>query len=193
MKSDNYRTGRTKDTTGEKTVFSNHFNTGDKTMKKSEKKATKKAGKKAESKGKRITLKDKIQGKSLFSNVKTHYSAPLTASYFRKVSAEVTAKAKDSADFTLDSHKAQQEMKVTEYDSPKKRRQDAIEYVKKALPKITAGKTIKWKGRNADRKSGNLNTLSKYFFSNVKSTCTQDCNVWNIFSLTSMSEKAEGK
>jgi len=201
MKKRDFRTEPEKGTEPETTnnIFS--FNTGDKTMKKTDKKA--KAGK---DKAVRISLAQQTADKAKKS--KTGFSSEVQESYnlyqqegssYRKSAKNRGIHLADSETegkhcITLDSFKACQEMNVTEYDSPKKRRGEAIDYIKKTLgKKLKAGTVIRWKGRNSDNKAGNLNTCAKYFFSNVKSTCTQDCKTWNHFALTSLSEKPEKK
>lgn len=170
-------------------------------MKKSQKNGkAKKAQKKAEKKAVRISLAQSTNTKAsrsesgLASEIKNHYNLEQGASYKRgRTNDGIRRTEHDSRAQTLDTAKACQTLKVDEYDTNKKRRQETIEYIKSELGAIKAGTVIRWKGRNNDTKAGNLNTCAKYFFSNVKSSAKMDCQAWNFFTLTSTSEKAEGK
>ena len=160
------------------------------------KKTTKKAGKKA---GKRISIAEKTatactSKNGLAKEIKEHYNLDLTASHRRQATNKgIREEDHGNKARTLDITKARKALDVDQYDDNRKKRQATIDYINNEMKGLKAGDVIRWKGRNRDTKAGNKNTLAKYFFSNVKSSCTMDCTEWNYFTLTSTAETEEGK
>lgn len=148
--------------------------------------------KSGKAKGVRVPIAQKTQEAAstkagLYREINSHYNLPLDASYKRKKTNEgIRVEDHDSA-ITLDIDAAAQDLGISKYDSNKKRRAEAVEFIEKSLGrKMRKGDTFKWKGRASDTKSGNSNRCAKYFFSNAKSKVSGEaCEKWNYFAVTS--------